>query len=816
MPTNNWGNSPKPIGTDGNGDRGSTPDRYASVPAPQDHLTLLDLRVIARRHLRIILLGGLVGLALAGVIGLRAPRLFRANAVVRLADPRGAIVQGIENRATTPEEYRISLLQSEIQLLRSRALVGTVIDGLNLRVHEVSGSQILRDSVLVRIGPSADEDTLTFTFGPEDVTVQSARGRHAVAAYGDSLRLPKMVFAFAKRPRAERGVLIVGSRERAIDWLIANLKVSPRSETNVVDVAFTDVDPDVARDVANTLVLGFQRASARAAQAQSRRRREFLETQLSEISLQLERSEEALVDFRSRQRVYSARAQMEALQHALMDLDVRRQELETTREIYRSVLSGMKPPSGPGTSAPAPVVLPTELAANPTITLIHSQLAQYQASRDSLTTGRWRSAASNPDVARLDTLVATTAERLVNVIRTDASTIDVRLSALNLLRQQSVASIAALPLSESSEARLVRHVETNRALDERLRDEISKARMAEAVEAGRVEIVDLASRPYNPMQTLLGLKLAIGLLAGIALGGGGALVRERMSAAIHRRAEIEATVGTPVLAIIPNVRTHGDAVSRGRIASIFASRGDPRLGRGAPPGSTSRALVSLPGNEAYRLLHATLQWAQGASPLTSLTITSALPREGKSTVAANLALVFAMEGRRTLLIDADLRRPRLHRAFGVPRAPGLSQCLSGYINVSNAIRATHVDGLFLLPAGQAELVRGHVFRAPPLRELIADLSKLFDVIIVDTPPVFAAADAAIVGPLTDATIFVVRAGQTGRDVAQQAYHQLVGVGARVVGAVLNDPSGESSRHGEYYASEQYADSHDNVASVIHG
>jgi polysaccharide biosynthesis transport protein len=814
MTTNNWGISPRTDGSGGTDDRGSAPDRYASVSPPHEHLTLFELRVIARRHLRIILLGALLGLAVAGVIGLRAPRLFRANAVVRLADPRGAIVQGIENRETNPEEYRISLLQSEIQLLRSRALVGAVIDTLNLRVREVGRAQILQDSV-VRIGPDAKEDTLTFTFGPTEVSVQSALGARAVAAYGDSLRLPNFLFVFAKRPRAEGGVLIVGSRERAIDWLIANLKVSPRSETNVVDVAFTDVSADVARDVANTLVLAFQRASARAAQAQSRRRREFLETQLSEISIQLERSEEALVNFRSRQRVYSARAQMEAQQNALMDLDVRRQELETTREIYRSVLASMEAQPGQRTGASTPAILPTELSANPVITQLHMRLAQYEASRDSLTTGRWRSASTNPDVARLDTLLAATAARLVDVIRTDAATIGVRLSALNDLRERSIASIAVLPLSESSEAKLVRHVETNRALDERLRDEISKARMAEEVEAGRVEVVDLASQPYIRMQTLLGLKLAIGLLVGIALGGGGALVRERMSAAIHRRAEIETTVGTPVLAIIPNVRAPADVVSRGRIAAIFASRADPRLGgRGTP--AAPRELVSLAGNEAYRLLHATLQWAQGSHPFRTFTVTSALPREGKSTVAANLALVFAMEGRRTLLIDADLRRPRLHRAFSVPRAPGLSQCLSGYITVANAIRATHVDGLFLLPAGQAELVRGHVFRAPALRELIADLSKRFDVIVIDTPPVFAAADAAIVGPLTDATIFVVRAGQTGRDAAQQAYQQLIGVGARVVGAVLNDPTGESGRHGEYYASEQYADSYDGVASVIHG
>jgi capsular exopolysaccharide synthesis family protein len=186
-------------------------------------------------------------------------------------------------------------------------------------------------------------------------------------------------------------------------------------------------------------------------------------------------------------------------------------------------------------------------------------------------------------------------------------------------------------------------------------------------------------------------------------------------------------------------------------------------------------------------------------------VTSALPGEGKTTVAANLALTFALEGRRTLLIDADLRRPRVHRTFRVPRAPGVAQCLAGYVDTAAAIRTTFVDGLYVLPAGHADGTPGLLLRAGPMRDLVAECADRFDIIIVDTPPIFVAADAAIVGPLGDGVLFVVRAGSTESEAAHQAFEQISSVGAHVIGAVLNDPNGETGGYGEQYASYAYAD-----------
>jgi capsular exopolysaccharide synthesis family protein len=217
------------------------------------------------------------------------------------------------------------------------------------------------------------------------------------------------------------------------------------------------------------------------------------------------------------------------------------------------------------------------------------------------------------------------------------------------------------------------------------------------------------------------------------------------------------------------------------------------------------ATLSLAGNEAYRLLHANLSWLQATQQLKTIVVASALPGEGKTTVAANLALTFALEGRRTLLVDADLRRPRVHKTFRVARVPGLAQVLAGYVDLPAAICTTFVDGLYVLPSGHAAPSPVPLVRAAPMRDLLARCAESFDVVIVDTPPIFVAADAAIIGPVADGVLLVVRAGSTESEAAQQAFHQVSGVGARVIGAVLNDPNGEAGDYGEQYASYSYAD-----------
>ena len=760
----------------------------------RDGLSIAEMLNVLRRNKRWVIGGALLGIAAAAAVLVLQPREYQATAVVRLTDPRKSIVQGLEDPTDRVESQRISPLQSEIQLLRSRPVVVAVVDSVGLRVRQLAPRKPRLDIAAARTAPDARVDTLELSFDSTSLSVQNHSGTKVDAAYGDTVGIGGVSFVIAARPSLRRATLVVAPRDEMRDWLLLNLKVQPRIETDVVDVSFTHRNAGVATRVVNQLVTGFRDASVRAAQSQSRRRREFLQEQLQEIGTQLASSERALADFRSRQHAYSSRVQIEAQQSALMSLDIRREELDADRRMYQSLLTRMEHvPSDSGDMRS--VLSAQDLSANPAIAQIYERLAQYENTRDSLTTGEWRSAATNPDIVRLNALIKSGQERLIGAVRGHVSSLDARVTALSDLRDRSAESISAMPMTETAETQLMRQVETNRAMDTHLREEFQKARMAEEVEAGRVEVVDLASTPYKPVPNLAGLKLALGLFAGLLGSSGTVLVRERLGGSIRRRRELEDHVGVTALAIIPNIGA--EVPSRRR----FALSGR-RNGHRATP-----AALSAAGSEAYRLLHANLSWLQGTRQLKTIVVVSALPSEGKTTVAANLALTFALEGRRTLLLDADLRRPRVHRTFRVSRAPGVAQCLAGIAAVADAIRTTFIDGLYVLPAGHADSTPGLILRAGPMRKLIADCAERFDVIIIDTPPIFVAADAAIIGPLADGVLFVVRAGSTESEAAHQAYRQISSVGAHVIGAVLNDPNGESGQYGEQYASYVYADSY---------
>lgn len=778
--------------------------------------------VLRRRH-RLVLTLTLLGSAVGGFLVYKAPATYQATAVFRLAGERRALTGRIES--PTPELGRTAdLLQSLTQLVHSRTVIGDVVDSLGMRLRSATpefGASRLEG---VYVDPRATNDTILVTFYQNGVKAKLG-SRETRAPYGRSLNLGTVRFSVGSVPDVPNATLYVIPREMAIDNLLAGVFVTQRGGTDIVDVKYLSSSPRMAQQVVNTTVLAFQRFNTLTAKQKSQRRREFLEGQLAQTDSMLARAQGELASFRSRQQLASSQNALDAQQTAMLALDARRTELEADRATFGALVSQLKR-GGDAREAEALRALASSpaLAENPTVGNYYQQLNTYQYRLDSMTTGPWRAAPTNPDLIQLKGLINTTKSQLRQAVSSHVATLDARIGALRNLRARSGASMQVLPAMAEEEARLTGRVQTLTSSSDQVRQEFQRARMAEEVEAGDVEIVNLADTPYAPVWATAPLKLGLGLLLGFLLGAGAAFLLEAINTSIRKPEDLEVALNLPGLAVIPrltgstpNQRRLGGLLRPGKKAELDAKSSASTLGTTSQPFSV--------GVEAFRMLRTSLLWCEQGDSMKTLVVTSATPGEGKTMTAANLAVTFAYDGLRVLLIDCDVRRPRQHSLFQLPRAPGLMELLmpntasdgvqSLTFNpglartesgrpVTDVIRPTNVRGLSLLTCGALPTNASNLLSGVRMRVLLQELAKTFDLVILDTPPVLATADAGILASISDGVLLVVRAGQTDRVAAKRAHQQLVNVGATIVGTVLNDPGGEVSQFGDYYYPYDYA------------
>ena len=757
-------------------------------PAPDDALVSMDPRRIMgilRRRRVLIGISAALGLGLAAAMAFTGPEVYRSTATIRVRDARqsisGGLAAGDEGQIAGP---LVDPMLSLIGVLQSRAVAATVIESLPVLRLRSTGVP-LTDLTDVAIADSATTDTLRLEFWPAGVRAAGADPSRSVP-YGTPLRTPRLSLAVARLPNAFEGTIELVTVDQAIDALLASLQVQGRPGTDIIDVHFTGDDPRLVRDVANSLVAIFRAIDADMAQQVSRARRQFLASQLEQADADLERARQSLTGFRVNERAFSARDRITSGQAGADALQARRDDLDAQRRLYRTLLARLAQADEPGEGLSALLSSPG-LTENPVIRQIAEQLARYERERDSLTTGRWSSASSNPDVQRLNDLVSRSRQRLSSTVRGVMAVLDERIGAMDAARNRDAASLRQLSSSEARETELNEGVEAARRLAEQLRAEYQRARLAEAVNLGRVEVIDLAG-PARPLGLSPVIRMFLGLSFGLIGGIIAALAIEYLLPSIRRPEQLDAAIGPVSSVVIPRtmVRLPRNGLGNGAIPLMTTM--DPTGG----------------GAEAFRALRTTLLFSRDASDVKTLMVTSAMPGEGKTTVASNLSVVFAQQGIRVLLVDADLRRARLHHVFHVQRAPGLSTLVAGTARPEGAIRKTDIANLSFLPAGIAPPNPAEVIGSDGMAATLEYLAGEYDLVILDSPPLLAAADASILATRVEGVLMVVRAGKSEEEVLRLAQQQLTTVGARMVAAVLNDPDAEVKRYGGNYYFSGYA------------
>jgi len=768
---------------------------------------LKEILGIVRRRRWLVLLIAAASAGVAGYFAYIAKPVYLASASVRIADSRNAISGGIADapRDNIGSSYTVDPVLSQVQVLKSREVAAEAVRRQPLGLIVYPEGFPASDIGNVTVDSTKLRSTaLTLDFDLQSYKV-SEGGGELTSAYGQPVSIAGVTFAVLHRPEHHRAIIGILSKYNAAGMLLDGVDARPRKSTDVVDVTYRANDPFVAQQVVNSIVGSYKSVNADIAQQQSRRRREFIQEQLKQTDSLFADATMALSSYRSQVQVYGSDARVAAEQTGLMSLDVTREQLAADRNTLQSLLDKLQTGAlGTHTEKLDALLASPGISSNPVVSALFGQYVELRTTRDSLTTGAFASARSNPDVLKLDTLINSTQASLLSAVRSNLDALDARLASLDALRTRNSAQMQKLPAVQAVEARLLQRVETARKMADQLREEYQRARISEAVEVGQVEIVDFATQPDVPIGRGALFRILTGLIIGLILGGGAAVLVERLNTTVRKRDDVETMLHIPGLAVIPQITT-----SNGKLGL---------LGRGLKlPGMTTRrdrsgndALVTVTdfgsmGAEAYRTLRTNLIFSQAIQTLRTIVITSPSPKDGKTTTAANLAVTFAQQGMRVLIIDCDMRKARLHNMFALSREPGFSQLLARQATVEQVVQQTAIENLSLIAAGLLPANPSELLGSAIARTTIESLAAEYDIVILDTPPVHVAADALILGSMANGVLLVLRAGYSEREAAQEALHRLLNVGAHVVGAVLNDPDHKVPEYGSYY---YYYDYHD--------
>jgi succinoglycan biosynthesis transport protein ExoP len=765
---------------------------------------LKEILAIVRRRRVLVLAIASASALIAGYFAYVAKPTYLAAGSVRIADARQAISGGI---ADAPRDniggYFVDPVLSQVQVLKSREVASATVLRQPLGLTLVPDGFPAVDVRVLAVDSVPVSKRLTVAFEPDSYVLQD--GANTIrAGYAQRVSVGGVSFSIDHRPAHRSAQIDILPASRATSMLQDGVDARPRKSTDVVDVTYRAHDPYVAQHVVNAVVASYKDVNAANSQQQSRRRREFIETQLKQTDSLFADATVALSSFRSHEQVYGSDARVAAEQTGLMTLDVNREELSADRKTLESLLSNLQSSGKTLHNEKLDALLASPgVANNPVVTTLFQQLVDLRTTRDTLTTGTWGAARSNPDVQKLDTLIASTQVELLSAVRSNIDAVNARLASLGDLRSRNAIQLQKLPGVQAVEARLLQRVETARKMADQLREEYQKARISEAVEVGQVEIVDLATTPDFPIGRGALFRVFAGLLIGLILGAATAVVIERLNTTVRGRDDIEAELHIPGLAVIPQIATAGTFGSWGRGLKLpgKAFRRDRSNG-------TALVTVSDFGSvtaEAFRTLRTNLIFSQAIQTLRTIVITSPSPQDGKTTTAANLAVTFAQQGMRVLLVDCDLRKARVHSMFQLPREPGFSQLVVRQATVEQVVQRTGVENLFVIAAGVLPANPSELLGSANARAEIESLAGQYDLVLLDTPPVHAAADALILGSMSNGVLLVLRAGHSERSAAQDALRRLASVGAHVIGAVLNDPDHKVPQYGSYYYYYEYHD-----------
>jgi succinoglycan biosynthesis transport protein ExoP len=569
----------------------------------------------------------------------------------------------------------------------------------------------------------------------------------------------------------------IRDRHALIGMFEGGLAAERFGHTNILDLSFTARNPELAAVICNTLIDNYVQHNFSENYAATQEVSVWLQQQLGDLKNRLEASQERMLNAQKDIGLVGIDQTQSIVLSRLVDISHDVTTAESQRLVAQAKLITLQ-------TAP-PDVLAT-LSADPILLSLKERMTALQAESANLSA---RYGVKNPRLLEIRSELAEVeqsmkieqgtvlirAQEEVNAAKENQAALQRRLD-----QEKNSAYMGNSKAVEYSLAR--REYEANRALYDGLQQRLQEAGIIAGLHSTNIRRIDPADAPDSPSSPLKSVNLTLGLLCGLGIGLLLSFMVEALDTNIKTIYDIEERLGLPMLGVVPQVDS-----------KLLSPETFVRDATSPVPGAWSRLA------EAYRALRTTILLSRAGRPPQVMLISSAMPSEGKTSVATLESSVFAINGARVLLIDSDLRRPSVHLRFRISNKVGLTSVLTGKTPLQDAITSIPgVPSLHILPAGPIAPMPAELLGSLQMQRLVEGLRANYDFILIDTPPVLTVTDAAVLVSISDGVVLVLRYGQASRNVVARASEILLRSGAHLLGVVLNAVDLQSSDYAEYY------------------
>ncbi len=749
----------------------------------------------ARKRIWLILGIMVVITALAAFYMARQPDVYEAKANVQVdLEVSNPVLGSIKSNSfilNAPSQDP-GYFNTQLQILSSANLLGRVVKTLDLANNRAF------------VNPQSVQDRSTW-----DSFKRMAGFGKKTAPDDQNKLVERLPLNESLAPATSREDIVEMNRlSPYVETLQRSLTVKQINDTRLIEIRFKHSDPQVAAKVINGIADAFAYSNLERKTETSDKAGDFLQKRIIELQSEIRRGEETLINYAKNHQIISLDASQNTVVDRLSGLNKQLMEAENERKLAESAYRASQAPG----AAEALAEESAKLAAEAETKLI--ELRQKRA--DLLV----EYTEKVPEIKQIDEQIAelekqakNSRQQAVTVLTTNLATRYRQAFAAEQALRKSFNEQRGETLTQNEAAvnyRIIQQeIETNKGLLEGL---LQRSKENDVVVAGtpnNIHVVDYATVPKAPVgpKRLEGIGLA--LLLSFVLGIAFARYLEYLDDSIHSSDDVEKILHLPALAVIPSI---GNSARRRLLSTVTSLQMKSDFQSELLIDSDARSPLA----EAYRHLRTSILLSSAGGAPQTLLVTSSQPAEGKTTTAVNTALILQQTGASVLLIDGDMRRPRLHSIFGLDNQTGLSTILSSKMNDAEMLALVErhdASGVYVLTAGTIPPNPAELIGSETMQRLISTLKQKFTHIIIDSPPIASFTDSVLIASLVDGALLVVHGDHASRAIVRRSKQMLHDVGAKIFGVVLNNVSiaPNDYYYGTYY--QQYYKGDESMNSI---